>query len=303
MPHQPARSQYLYPATPLIGELQAQSVSRFLPTYPTFRGSTSMISGLRSAGGYESLLPARIQNFWRVLGDRLAPSALASDPLTYAYHPAYDLSKVQPGLLARASVSHVVAAPPDVISSPVPGRLRLQHGGSDGRIFTVEAALPSAYVVGGCEEVDSPLAALDRFISDDFDPSGKVILERSFMRRAGLTCTGSESGRAGSASVVRRSTNSLLVFASVQRPGWLIVADSWDDGWKVTVDDHAADLLPADSALRAVRLPAGEHTVRFNYRPASFVLGATVSSVSLGIALAGILLALWRRRAAPRGAK
>jgi hypothetical protein len=302
MSHQPVGSQYLYPATPLIGNLKADSDPRFLPTYPTFRGSTPMIYGLRSVGGYESLLPARTQDFWRVLGDRLSPAVLASDPLTYAYHPAFDLSKVQPGLLARASVSHVVAAPPDVISTPVPGRLQLRKGGSDGRIFTVTGALPTAYVVGGCEEVDSPLAALERFISDDFDPSGKVILERSFMRRARLTCAGSESGRAGSASVVRRSTNSLLVFASAQRPAWLIVAESWDDGWNVTVDDRDANVLPADSALRAVRLPAGDHTVRFTYRPASFALGATVSSVSLGIALAAILLTLWRRRSALRGA-
>jgi hypothetical protein len=297
MLHQPRGSQYLYPVTPLITELERDSISQFMPTYPTFRGSTPMIYGLRSVGGYESLLPARTQNFWRVLGDRVSPDALASQPLTYAYHPGYDFAHVQPGLLARASVSHVVAAPPDVINSPVPKGLRLQQGGSDGRIFTLDGALPIAYVVGGCEEVESPLAALDRFISDDFDPSGKVILERSFMRRAGLTCAGSNSGRAGSAFVVRRSVNSLLIFANAKRPAWLVVAESWDDGWNVTVDEHHAALLPADSALRAVRLPPGEHTVRLNYRPASFALGATVSSVSLGIALGGILLALWRRRA------
>jgi hypothetical protein len=183
------------------------------------------------------------------------------------------------------------------MTSPVAKRLQLQHGGSDGRIFTVAGALPSAYVVGGCEEVESPLAALDRFISDDFDPSDKVILERSFMRRAGLSCAGSNSGRAGTAFEVRRSVNSLTVFASAERPAWLVVAESWDEGWKVTVDDHSADVLPADSALRAVRLAPGDHIVRFNYRPTSFALGATLSSASLGIALGGILLALWRRRA------
>src|SRR2546430_16225972 len=156
-----------------------------------------MIEGLPSAGGYESLLPARTQDFWRVLGDRLAPQSLPSEALIYAYHPAYELAKVQPGLLPRASISHVVAAPPDVIGPAVPAPLQLQHGGSDGRIFNVPGALPWAYVVGGCEQVESPLAALERFISDDFHPSDKVILERSFMQRAGLTCAGSQSGRAG----------------------------------------------------------------------------------------------------------
>src|SRR2546429_9340876 len=120
------------------------------------------------------------------------------------------------------------------------------------------------------------------------------------MQRAGMTCAGSQSGRAGSASVVRPSINSLLVFATASRPAWLVVSESWDDGWTATIDGRRADVLPADSALRAVRLSPGEHTVLFSYRPASFTLGETLSSVSLGIALGGIALSLWRRRRASR---
>jgi hypothetical protein len=254
-----------------------------------------MIYGLQSVGGYESLLPARTQDLWRVLGDRLSPESLDSDPLIFAYHPAFDLGRVQPGLLARASIAYVVAAPPDIATAQIPKRLDLKYGGSDGRIFAVEGALPHAYVVGGCEQVASPREALERFISDDFDPSGKVLLERPFMRRAGLSCAGSSSGRAGTASVVRRSTNSLLVFASARRPGWLVVADSWDEGWKVKVDGRKAEVLPADSAFRAVRLTTGEHYVRFSYEPPSFVRGVIISSLSLGIILGGIVLALRRR--------
>jgi uncharacterized membrane protein YfhO len=73
------------------------------------------------------------------------------------------------------------------------------------------------------------------------------------------------------------------------------VADSWDDGWSVKVDGRKADVLPADSAFRAVRLSTGEHYVRFSYEPAWFVPGVVISSVSLGIILGGIVLALWRR--------
>jgi hypothetical protein len=295
MPHQPDSANYLYPATPLIRDLEAEPVSHFLPTFPTFRGSTPMIYGLRSVGGYESLLPARTQDFWRVLGDRLAPAQLAAQPLIYAYHPAYELPYLQPGLLARASVSHVVAAPPDVETRAVPQRLRLEHAGSDGRLFTVAGALPLAYVVGACEVAETPLAALERFISDDFNPSGRVIVEQPFMRRAGLTCAGGESGRAGTASIVRRSLNSLVVFANARRAGWLVVAESWDEGWSATVDGRRADLLPGDSALRAVPLSPGEHTVRFTYRPPSFELGALVSSLSLGVALGGFGIVVWRR--------
>jgi hypothetical protein len=300
MPHQPASQRYLYPPTPLIGELASTPEARFLPTYPEFRGSTAMIDGLQSVGGYESLLPARTQNFWRVLGDRLSPEDLASEPLIYAYTPAFELSRLQPGLLARASVAHVVAPPPYIGLPQVPQGLALLHGGSDGRIFAVLGALPHAYVVGGCEELSSPFAALARFISDDFDPSRKVILEQAFMRRAGLSCSGSQSGRSGTASILRRSVNSLLVLARASRSSWLVVADSWDEGWRVTVDGRDADVLPADSALRAVQLPRGDHLVRFTYVPPSFVAGAIISSLSVGILAGGAILMLWRRRQALR---
>ena len=96
--------------------------------------------------------------------------------------------------------------------------------------------------------------------------------------------------------VVERSTNGLLVYAQARRAAWLVVAESWDPGWAVTVDDNHAALLPADSALRAVRLTAGEHLLRFRYQPERFTLGVVLSSVSLGIALGGIGLALWHRR-------
>jgi Bacterial membrane protein YfhO len=296
MIHQPASARYLYPETPLTRELEADGLSRFLPTYPTFRGSTAMIYGLRSAGGYESLLPARTQDFWRVIGDRLAPQELASKPLVYAYHPAYDLAKVQPGLLARASVAAVFAAPPNVVGVPVRSGLALQHAGSDGRIFRVDGALPLAYVVGGCEEVETPLAALDRFISDDFHPSDKVILERSSLTDAGLSCAGSVSGRAGTAHITAHPINSLAVVAEASRPAWLVISESWDHGWSATVDGRPADVLPADSAFRAVRLSPGLHIVHFSYAPSSFTLGIVVSSVSLGVALGGIVILLWTRR-------
>jgi hypothetical protein len=299
MLHQPNGAAYLYPPTHLIGSLELHPGARFVRAGSTFQGSTAMIYPLQSAAGYESLLPARIQNFWRVVAGGEAPQELASHPLIYAYDPQFDLAKLRPGLLARAGVATVVALPADVDHSLVPAGLALRYGGSDGRLFAVAKALPRAYMVGGCEQVASPLDALKRFVADDFAPTRTVLLETHFLEHSEGSCSGSP-GSAGTASVLKRSPNSLVVYARATRPGWLVVNDSWDSGWSATVDGRASDALAANYAFRAVRLSPGEHTVRFSYEPPSFRVGAALSALTLGVVLGGLgvvlVLPRWRAR-------
>ena len=298
MRHQPDAAQYLYPETPLIRRLEERRAERLLPTDPVFRGSTAMIYALPSAGGYESLLPGRTMNLWRVIGDGLTPDELARQPLIYAYHPAFDIAKLHPDLLARAAVASVVA-PPRHAGETIPAGLELRYSGADGRIFSVANALPRAYVVGACSEVTAPLAALERFVAPDFDASGDVVLEQSALRRAGLSCAGQTPGRAGAAEITRQSANSLTVDVAARRAAWLVVADSWDTGWSATIDGHSDEVLAADYGLRAVRIPEGLHTVRFVYEPSSVRLGSLVSAVTLGGMLAALAFVVGYRRRKP----
>ena len=53
-------------------------------------------------------------------------------------------------------------------------------------------------------------------------------------------------------------------------------------GWgSRPVDGQAAPLLRADTALMAILVPAGDHTVQLVYRPQSFTIGALISLVTL----------------------
>ena len=44
-------------------------------------------------------------------------------------------------------------------------------------------------------------------------------------------------------------------------PGYLVLSNLWYPGWRATVDDTATDILPANYALQAVPVAAGEHRV------------------------------------------
>jgi len=71
------------------------------------------------------------------------------------------------------------------------------------------------------------------------------------------------------------------VSAEVEGPGRLVLSQAWDSGWTVRIDGKEAPTVAFEAAFPSVRVPEGRHLVRFRYRPLSFILGASVSLLSL----------------------
>jgi hypothetical protein len=83
----------------------------------------------------------------------------------------------------------------------------------------------------------------------------------------------------------------------------LVLADMAAPGWSVLVDDRPATLLTADLVLRAVAVPAGEHTVTFRYRDPSVRAGLTLSVIGAILTLSFVAASFVpRRRARPAAA-
>ena len=80
--------------------------------------------------------------------------------------------------------------------------------------------------------------------------------------------------------------------------GFLVVSDQEYPGWSATVNGVAAPVLRANYVFRAVRVPAGGALVEFHYRPRSVRDGTWLSLLSIGGAVA-ILLVRPRRRQDP----
>jgi hypothetical protein len=68
----------------------------------------------------------------------------------------------------------------------------------------------------------------------------------------------------------------------------LVLADTFYPGWLATVDGVPVPIRRANTAFRAVDVPAGEHEVVFEYRPVSVWIGMMVSCIGIdGIASVG----------------
>jgi hypothetical protein len=159
------------------------------------------------------------------------------------------------------------------------------------QLLRVPGSLPRAYVVGReREEGESALAAA---LDPGFDPRREVLLAGVAARREVLAPDAAAAAdrvfERGSARVVSRSADTLVVAARLPSRGVLVVLEAFDEGWTAEVDGRPAAVLRANGLFRAIRLEPGEHQVHFRYRPWSVRAGAVVSAAA---ALAAVALAI-----------
>jgi hypothetical protein len=69
-------------------------------------------------------------------------------------------------------------------------------------------------------------------------------------------------------------------------------------GWSAKIDGQPVEIIRVNYILRALRVPAGEHEIEFNYMPESIEKGATYSGIASGILIilliSGVLLEIKR---------
>ena len=88
----------------------------------------------------------------------------------------------------------------------------------------------------------------------------------------------------------------MVIGAALEKPGILLLNDSYAPGWRAEVDGAERKIYRANYLMQAVCLEAGNHTVRFLYRPAAFTAGALLSLASaIILILAGVIFPLLRR--------
>lgn len=126
-------------------------------------------------------------------------------------------------------------------------------------------------------------------------PRAYVVSERANL--ADLAATDAVDG-----SVIGSLTdsgNAVTIRAASPQAGWLVLNDVWYPGWEATVDGVPEPIEIANGAFRAVRLPAGAHTIEFRYQSTSVQIGLVVTlaaAAMLAVGLIGSIGLAWRRR-------
>jgi len=161
-------------------------------------------------------------------------------------------------------------------------------------VYENPRALPRAFVVHEEVHVATPADALAQLPSVDLSrvviidgrppaplpPAPAIDLGQEHVRIAGL------------------EPRRVRLEATLAAEGYVVFSDAYYPGWTATLDGAPVTIFPANVAIRAVRVPAGEHRIEMRYEPASARIGGWLTLSALGLAVA--LLIRERRAQANR---
>lgn len=143
------------------------------------------------------------------------------------------------------------------------------------------------YVDNANEEIDALHTA---------DPAGTAVVDARFKEvLKGLT----ESHRDSLSTIRLASYEPNRLVYETHNSGDAVAVFSeiyYPDGWQVTVDGQPATLGRADYILRALYLPAGEHTVEMRFDPQSLHVTEGIAYTALALMVVGIMAVIWRQR-------
>ena len=132
----------------------------------------------------------------------------------------------------------------------------------------------------------------------DFNPAREAIIDKRFERvLTGLTLAADAAAKIELTEYranylkynARSATEQLAVFSEIY----------YDKGWQAYIDGNPVDHIRADYVLRAMRIPAGEHTIEYKFHPGSYFVSEKISlasSILFLLLLVGTLWMEWRNK-------
>lgn len=94
-------------------------------------------------------------------------------------------------------------------------------------------------------------------------------------------------GARGRVRIVRRTPGTWTVAWETPRRGWLVVAETWDPGWRAARDGRPVPIEPLRGVLMGVVVGPGSGRVELRYHPDGLVPGMILSALGLAAVAAG----------------
>lgn len=117
----------------------------------------------------------------------------------------------------------------------------------------------------------------------------EAVLDQRFASKLGNFKIGTDS--TAKISLISYKPNELVYQTNANGEGLAVFSEIYynvRDEWQVTIDDKPADMLRANYILRALRVPAGKHTIKFRFEPVSVAAGSKIDLVS-SLLLVGLI--------------
>jgi hypothetical protein len=155
-------------------------------------------------------------------------------------------------------------------------------------VYRNDSMLPRAFLVPGYEVRTGKDAVIARLKEPSFDPRRTVVL---------TTEPGVKSNDSGpiqgSVNISSYEPDRVVVQATLDRPGFLVLADNFHPDWKALDNGKPVNVLCADQTLQAVFLESGSHRVEFQFRSKYFKLGSRLTLLACLVLVVMIVATAW----------
>jgi hypothetical protein len=237
----------------------------------TLAWSWGMIHGVEDINGFNSLQPRRYTDY--VFGPRV-------DDVSYGYLSNERLLREDNPVLSSLNVRYVIV--PTGAHPALGPHLRQIYEVTYARVYENTRAYPRAYFADVVRAEINQGRVLRRVTAAGFDGRHEALVEATEAPPL------PPANGAATADVNRTGPNALEVATTTTGRRFLVVSEMYFPGWRAYVDGTPTQIYRTNYLFRGVVVPAGRHTVRFVYRPASVVIGAAVTCLA-ALAIAWLL--------------
>ncbi len=137
-------------------------------------------------------------------------------------------------------------------------------------------ALGNAWFVKGIEFKKGPRAVMDHL--SFFNPKDTAVMDEQD-KIADLD--GLQVDSNASIQLVQNKNDEITYKAKTNAKQLAVFSEIYyKDGWKAYIDDKETPIVKANYVLRGLVVPAGEHTIKFEFKPASITSARQIASVA-----------------------
>jgi hypothetical protein len=109
------------------------------------------------------------------------------------------------------------------------------------------------------------------------DPHLLAWIDRDDLIRVRPYLSGGPPRATESVTVFYPSPRQAVLDVTLDQPGIVVLADVYYPGWKLTIDDQPAPIIPVNRMMRGAAVESGPHHLVYTYDPWSFRLGVIIT--------------------------
>lgn len=220
----------------------------------------------KTIGGYH---PAKLQRYQDMIERHIQ---VEDQLLRQGLSTATNMSQVD-SMLAKTRVLNMLNMK-YVIANP------------DGNPILNRNALGNAWFVNSYKMVGSANEEIDALRG--LNAGAQAIIHNEFQDQV----NGFNPQKNGSIELTSYAPNHLKYKSNATSEQLAVFSEIWygpNKGWEAYIDGEAADHFRANYVLRAMRVPAGEHTIEFKFEPSTYYTGTKITLVFSLLILVGFL--------------